>query len=579
MMSLVDGLRQTLYDPSLSYVHGASDIPLIGATIGDLFDRVAAQLPDHEALVSRHQNVRLTYAQLRDACDAFARGLLALGVEKGDRVGIWAPNHVEWVIAQFATPKIGAILVNINPAYRVRELEYALRQSGCSTLIIAPPFKSSDYAAILGEVCPELEMATPGQLRAERVPDLRSVITFGEQTVSGSMTWDEVVQASERVSAEELAARQREQSFDDPINIQYTSGTTGFPKGATLSHHSILNNGFFIGEQMRLVEKDRLCIPVPFYHCFGMVLGNLACVTHGATMVIPAPGFDPRSTLETVEAERCTGLHGVPTMFIAQLGDPEFARFDLSSLRTGIMAGSPCPVEVMKQVVEKMHMSEVTICYGMTETSPVSFQSTTDDPISKRVSTVGRVHPHVECKIVDPATGQVVSRGEPGELLSRGYIVMLGYWGNPEATAEAIDAGRWMHTGDLATMDAEGYVNIVGRAKDMIIRGGENIYPREIEEFLYSHPKIRDVQVIGVPDERYGEQVMAWVILHPGQETTGEELDAFCRGQITHFKIPRYWRFVDSFPMTITGKIQKYKMREQAIADLDLAKAAAVVTA
>jgi fatty-acyl-CoA synthase len=397
--------------------------------------------------------------------------------------------------------------------------------------------------------------------------------------VSGSMTWDEVVQASERVSAEELAARQREQSFDDPINIQYTSGTTGFPKGATLSHHSILNNGFFIGEQMRLVEKDRLCIPVPFYHCFGMVLGNLACVTHGATMVIPAPGFDPRSTLETVEAERCTGLHGVPTMFIAQLGDPEFARFDLSSLRTGIMAGSPCPVEVMKQVVEKMHMSEVTICYGMTETSPVSFQSTTDDPISKRVSTVGRVHPHVECKIVDPATGQVVSRGEPGELLSRGYIVMLGYWGNPEATAEAIDAGRWMHTGDLATMDAEGYVNIVGRAKDMIIRGGENIYPREIEEFLYSHPKIRDVQVIGVPDERYGEQVMAWVILHPGQETTGEELDAFCRGQITHFKIPRYWRFVDSFPMTITGKIQKYKMREQAIADLDLAKAAAVVTA
>ncbi|MEA2582966.1 MAG: fatty-acyl-CoA synthase [Thermomicrobiales bacterium] len=564
---------------SLSYVHGASDIPLIGATIGDLFDRVATQLPEHEALVSRHQGLRYTYAELREACDRFARGLLALGVTKGDRIGIWSPNHAEWVIAQFATPKIGAILVNVNPAYRVRELEYALRQSGCSVLIIAPPFKTSDYASLLREVCPEIDRCEPGQLRSERLPDLRTVIAFGDQSVPGSYTWQHVLAAGESVSAAELEERQREQAFEDPINIQYTSGTTGFPKGATLSHHSILNNGFFIGERMRFTEQDRLCIPVPFYHCFGMVLGNLACVTHGATMVIPAPGFDPRLTLEAVAEERCTALHGVPTMFIAELGDPEFARFDLSSLRTGIMAGSPCPVEVMKQVVEKMHMGEVTICYGMTETSPVSFQSTTDDPIVKRVSTVGRVHPHVECKIVDPPSGQVVPRGEPGELLSRGYIVMLGYWGNPEATADAIDAGRWMHTGDLATMDAEGYVNIVGRAKDMIIRGGENIYPREIEEFLYAHPKIRDVQVIGVPDERYGEEVMAWVILHPGQDASPEELRAHCQGQIAHYKIPRHWRFVESFPMTVTGKIQKYKMREQAIAELDLATAAAVVTA
>jgi fatty-acyl-CoA synthase len=483
------------------------------------------------------------------------------------------------VIAQFATPKIGAILVNVNPAYRVRELEYALRQSGCSVLIIAPPFKTSDYASLLREVCPEIDSCEPGQLRSERLPDLRTVIAFGDQSVPGAYTWQHVLAAGESVSAAEVEERQREQAFDDPINIQYTSGTTGFPKGATLSHHSILNNGFFIGERMRFTEQDRLCIPVPFYHCFGMVLGNLACVTHGATMVIPAPGFDPRLTLEAVAEERCTALHGVPTMFIAELGDPEFARFDLSSLRTGIMAGSPCPVEVMKQVVEKMHMGEVTICYGMTETSPVSFQSTTDDPIVKRVSTVGRVHPHVECKIVDPPSGQVVPRGEPGELLSRGYIVMLGYWGNPEATADAIDAGRWMHTGDLATMDAEGYVNIVGRAKDMIIRGGENIYPREIEEFLYAHPKIRDVQVIGVPDERYGEEVMAWVILHPGQDASPEELRAHCQGQIAHYKIPRHWRFVESFPMTVTGKIQKYKMREQAIAELDLATAAAIVTA
>ncbi len=568
-----------LHDSSLSYVHGVSDAPLIGSTIGDLFDRVVEQFPEREVLVSCHQGLRFTYRELREACDRFARGLLALGFEKGDRIGIWSPNHAEWVIAQFATPKIGAILVNINPAYRVRELEYALRQSGCKALIIAPAFKHSDYDAMMREVCPELETCPPGELESAALPDLKTIISFGDQRSPGVLHWNDLVAMGDSISAERLAVRQAEQRFDDPINIQYTSGTTGFPKGATLSHHSILNNGFFIGERMKFTEADRLCVPVPFYHCFGMVLGNLACVTHGAAIVIPAPVFNPHATLTAVAEERCTALHGVPTMFIAQLGDPEFTRFDLSSLRTGIMAGSPCPVEVMKQVVDKMNMRDVTICYGMTETSPVSFQSTTDDPIDKRVTTVGRVHPHVECKIVDPITQQVVPRGTSGELLSRGYIVMLGYWGNPEATAAAIDEGRWMHTGDLATMDAEGYVNIVGRIKDLIIRGGENIYPREIEEFLYSHPKIRDVQVIGVPDMRYGEEVMAWVILHPEQVATPEELRAFCVGQITHFKIPRYWHFVDSFPMTVTGKIQKFRMREAAISELDLGDAARVVTA
>jgi fatty-acyl-CoA synthase len=568
-----------LYDETLSYVHGASDVPLIGSTIGDLFDRVAEDYPDQEALVSCHQGLRYTYRELRAACDLFARGLLALGVRKGDRIGIWAPNHAEWVIAQFATPKIGAILVNINPAYRTHELEYALKQSGCSALIIAPPFKTSNYAALLREVCPELDDCGPGELRAAALPDLRTVIAFGDQRLPGAHTWDDVLARADDISAATLASRQAEQAFDDPINIQYTSGTTGFPKGATLSHHSILNNGFFIGEWMRFGPADRLCIPVPFYHCFGMVLGNLACVTHAATMVIPAEGFDPRKTLEAVQAERCTALHGVPTMFIAELALPDFASFDLSTLRTGIMAGSPCPIEVMKQVNSKMNMGEVTICYGMTETSPVSFQSTTDDPIEKRVSTVGRVHPHVECKIIDPATGQVVPRGETGELLSRGYIVMLGYWGNEAATRDAIDAGRWMHTGDLATMDAEGYVNIVGRSKDMIIRGGENVYPREIEEFLYGHPKVRDVQIVGVPDERYGEEVMAWVILKEGETVTDDELRDHCRGRIAHYKIPRYWKFTASFPMTITGKIQKYKMRETAVAELNLHTAAAVRTA
>jgi len=570
----------------LSYVHGACKVPLIGSTIGDLFDCVAEQYPDNEALVSCHQQLRYTYRQLQDACDRFARGLMACGVSKGDRVGIWSPNYAEWVITQFATAKVGAILVNINPAYRTRELEHALRQSGCSTLIIAPPFKTSDYDGMLREICPELDECKAGQLALRNLPMLRNLIAFGDQDVPGSYTWDHVADRGKAVSLQELRARQHSLEFDEAINIQYTSGTTGLPKGATLSHHSILNNGFFVGETMHLTEQDRLCIPVPLYHCFGMVLGNLACVTHGATMVIPAEVFDPHKTLEAVASERCTALHGVPTMFIAELGLADFESFDLSLLRTGIMAGSPCPIEVMKQVNTKMHMGEVTICYGMTETSPVSFQSAMADPIEKRVSTVGRVHPHVECKIIDPETGATVPRGTTGELLSRGYIVMLGYWEDSAATSKAIDCARWMHTGDLAVMDEQGYVNIVGRTKDMILRGGECIYPREIEEFLYGHPLIQQVQVIGVPDEKYGEAVMAWLILKPeclaetgGSESMVEDLRAYCTGKIAHFKVPHYWRVTNEFPMTVTGKIQKYKLRELAIKELGLEKVATVKTA
>jgi fatty-acyl-CoA synthase len=550
---------------SLSYVHGACDVPLIGETIGDLFDRVTEKIPDNEALVSCHQGLRYTYRQLQAACDLLARGLMACGIQKGERVGIWSPNYAEWVITQFATAKIGAILVNVNPAYRVHELEYALRQSRCRALIVAPPYKTTHFAALLREVCPELEDSAPGRLSAARLPQLRTVIALGAQSVGGANTWQQVMAMAHEVSPDLLAARQRSLNFDDAINIQYTSGTTGLPKGATLSHHSILNNGFFIGQRMRFTERDRLCIPVPFYHCFGMVLGNLACVTHGATMVLPAEVFDPRKTLQAVAVERCSALHGVPTMFIAELGLPDFDDYDLSSLRTGIMAGSPCPVDVMKQVRTKMGMEEITICYGMTETSPVSFQTMTTDSIEKQVSTVGRVHPHVECKIINPESGAVVPRGEPGELLSRGYIVMLGYWEDPVATTQAVDSARWMHTGDLATMDMEGYVTIVGRSKDMIIRGGENVYPREVEEFLYGHPQIQDVQVIGVPDKKYGEEVMAWVILKPGQTTTADELTDYCRGKIAHYKVPRYWRMTDQFPMTVSGKVQKYKLREMAL--------------
>jgi fatty-acyl-CoA synthase len=568
-----------VYDATRSYVSGTSDLPLIGSTLGDFFDRVVEQGPDNEALVSRHQNLRYTYRQLQEAVDRFARGLMALGVQKGDRVGIWSPNYAEWVIAQFATPKLGSILVNINPSYRTSELEYALKDSGVSTLIVARQFKTSNYIAMFNEICPELPHSDPGKIRSAALPDLRAVIVLGGDPVPGALAWDEVMHMADRVGHEELRERQAQQEFDDPINIQYTSGTTGFPKGATLSHHSILNNGYFIGEKLGFTSRDRLCIPVPFYHCFGMVLGNLACVTHGATMVLPADGFDPLSVLETVQDERCTALHGVPTMFIAELGHPDFARFDLSSLRTGIMAGSPCPIEVMKQVIQRMHMEEVTICYGMTETSPVSTQTSADDSVEMRVSTVGKVHPHVEIKIVQSDSGAVVSRGETGELCTRGYSVMLGYWNNPAATAEVIDQGRWMHTGDLATMNEQGYINIVGRIKDMIIRGGENIYPREIEEFLYTHPAIQDVQVIGVPDQKYGEEVMAWVVLRPGEQSVEEDIREYCRGKIAHYKVPRYVKFTDGFPMTVTGKVQKYKMREMAVEELGLIKAATMQTA
>jgi fatty-acyl-CoA synthase len=562
-----------------SYVSGTSDAPLLGLTIGGMFDQVVARYPEHEALVVRHQGLRYTYRQLQQAVDRCARGLMALGLRQGERLGIWSPNRAEWTIAQFATSKIGAILVNINPSYRIYELEYALKQSGCAMLVIAPHFKTSNYTHMVAELAPELRDSRPGQLQAERLPELRTVIRLGDEHLPGMYTWGDVMAMAGQVSADDLAERQRQQQFDDPINIQYTSGTTGYPKGATLSHHNILNNAYFTARLMRFTDRDRLVIPVPLYHCFGMVMGNLGCVTHGATMIYPSEGFDATAVLEAVHEERATALFGVPTMFIAELEHPEFAHFDLSSLRTGIMAGSPCPVEVMKKVNTLMHMPEVEIAYGMTETSPVSFQTRVDAPLDKRVSTVGQVHPHVEVKIIDPVTGRVVPRGTPGELCTRGYSVMLGYWNNAEATQKAIDAARWMHTGDLAVMDAEGYVNIVGRIKDMIIRGGENIYPREIEEFLYTHPKVSDVQVIGVPDARYGEEIMAWVKLRDGQTATAEEVRDYCRGRIAHYKIPRYVKFVDAFPTTVTGKVQKFLMREQSIKELGLESAAAVETA
>ena len=544
---------------ALSYVHGASDVPLLGEPIFQNLRRTAGRVGDHEALVVASQDYRATYRELVDQCEHVARGLMARGVRKGDRVGIWAPNRYEWVVVQYATAAIGAILVNINPAYRTSELEYALNQSGVSYFILAAAFRQADYRAMLGEV-------------RGRCPELREALVIEEG-------WDALIRDAAKVSEDQLHEVEASLQFDDPINIQYTSGTTGFPKGATLTHHNILNNGYFIGETLKYSEKDRVCIPVPFYHCFGMVLGNLACTTHGATMVIPAEAFDPVATMETAVTEQCTSLYGVPTMFIAELEHPRFGEFDFRTLRTGIMAGSPCPVEVMKKVQTAMHMPEMTIAYGMTETSPVSTQCATDDPLERRVSTVGRVHPHVEIKIVDPATGAVVPRGTAGELCSRGYMVMLGYWNNEEATRTAIDSARWMHTGDLATIDAEGYVNIVGRIKDMIIRGGENIYPREVEEFLYGHPDIADVQVIGIPSEKYGEEVMAWVKLRDGANPTGEELAAWCKGKIATYKIPRHWKFVDSFPMTVTGKVQKFKMREVAVEELGLEKAAGVATA
>ncbi len=545
--------------PAPSYVSGISQVPLLGETIGQNLRRTVERFPDREALVSVPQGYRATYRQFWEETSLVARGLMARGVKRGDRVGIWSPNRFEWVVIQYATARMGAILVNVNPAYRLHELEYALKQSGVSTLVLARRFRNADYVEMVREV----------QLRC---PELKQTIVIDDE-------WKGLREDALKLSEDELGHREHELQFDDAINIQYTSGTTGFPKGATLSHHNILNNGFFIGEFCRYTDRDRVCIPVPFYHCFGMVLANLAITTHGACMVIPGESFDPAAVMKTVQDEKCTSLYGVPTMFIAEIEHPDFARYDYSSLRTGIMAGSPCPVEVMKKVQKDMHMPEVTICYGMTETSPVSTQSRTDDPLEKRVSTVGQVHPHVEVKIVDATTGRIVPRGTPGELCTRGYSVMLGYWNDPKATREAIDDGHWMHTGDLATMDEQGYVNIVGRIKDMVLRGGENIFPREVEEFLYTVPGISDVQVIGVPDAKYGEELMAWVKLRPGTSLTGDEIRAHCKGKIATYKIPRYYKFVDSFPMTISGKVQKYKMREAAIQELGLQAAAAIRTA
>jgi fatty-acyl-CoA synthase len=545
--------------PPASYAHGPSATPLLGETIGENLRRAAALHGEREALVVRSQGYRATYRALWEATSRAAKGLIAGGVRKGDRVGIWSPNRYEWVVAQYATARVGAVLVNVNPAYRTTELEYALAKSGVSVLLLARGFRGASYPAMLAEVRP-------------RLPELRRAVVLDDE-------WDALLGDGDGVGEGELAEREQSLDRDDPINIQYTSGTTGFPKGATLSHHNVLNNGFFVGEALKLAPGDRLCVPVPFYHCFGMVLGNLAATTHGAAIVVPGEAFDPLAVLETVQAERCTALHGVPTMFIAELEHPRFAELDLGSLRTGIMAGSPCPVEVMRRVQSLMHMREVTICYGMTETSPVSTQSAVDDPLDKRVSTVGRVHPHVEIKIVDPVTLATVPRGASGELCTRGYGVMLGYWENEEATREAIDRAGWMHTGDLATMDEAGYVKIVGRIKDMICRGGENIYPREIEEFLHHHPGVSEAQVIGVPSAKLGEEVMAWVRKKPGAALTEVDLLAHCTGKIASFKIPRYWKFVDEFPMTVTGKVQKYRMREVAVRELGLEVAAAIETA
>jgi fatty-acyl-CoA synthase len=556
----------------LSYVHGASGAPLLGDTLGASFDKTVARWGERPGLIVRQQGIRWSYRELGERVDSFAAGLLSLGLAPGDRVGIWSPNNAEWTVTQFATAKAGLILVNINPSYRLAELEYALNKVGCRAIIAATAFKTSDYIGMLNTLAPELKDSNPGHLTAARLPALQIVIQIGDPVSAGAIRFGEVYRMSGASQQGRLAELAGTLQFDDPINIQFTSGTTGAPKGATLTHHGILNNGFFIGETMRLTAQDKLCIPVPLYHCFGMVLGNLACTTHGAAMVYPGEGFDALATLQTVAEERCTGLHGVPTMFIAEMDHPDFAGFDLSSLRTGIMAGAPCPIEVMRRVMSTMHLSEITIAYGMTETSPVSVQTSVDDPIERRVSTVGRVHPHQEVKVVD-AEGRIVPRGVSGELCVRGYSVMLGYWDDAERTAQVIDKARWMHTGDLAVIDDEGYCKIVGRIKDLVIRGGENISPREIEEFLYRHPKIQDVQVFGVPDPRFGEELCAWIRVRTGESLTEDEVRGFCRDQIAHYKIPRYIRFVDEFPMTVTGKIQKFIMRAKMQEDLQLAEA------
>ncbi|CAD5262006.1 MULTISPECIES: AMP-binding protein [Halomonadaceae] len=554
-----------------SYSSSMADKPLLGMTIGDKFDQIATQHADNDALIVLHQNIHWSYRQLQEEVNRCARALLSIGVKKGDRVAIWAPNCSEWTLTQFATAKIGAILVNINPSYRTHELEYALNQSGARFLVTANSFKSSDYSAMLYELAPELKTSNDGELKSQKLPDLECIINLSSEKLSGMWRWSDLMKEANKVSQTDVDDLQATLQFDDAINIQYTSGTTGFPKGATLSHHNILNNGFFVAESMGFTSEDRLVIPVPLYHCFGMVMGNLGCMTHGATMIYPDEGFDPGKVLKAVHDQKATALYGVPTMFIAELEHEGFASTDFSTLRTGIMAGSICPAEIMKQVINKMNMKGVQIAYGMTETSPVSTQTGANDSIEKRVSTVGRTQPHLENKIVDPGNGGILPRGEIGELCTRGYSVMLKYWNNDKATAEAIDEAGWMHTGDLATMDEEGYIQIVGRIKDMVIRGGENVYPKEIEEFLYAHPAISEVQVTGVPDKKYGEELIAWVKLNStAGDVTGEELREYCKGKITHFKIPRYFKFVDEFPMTVTGKIQKFKMREISIQELGL---------
>jgi fatty-acyl-CoA synthase len=558
-----------LAETAPSYVCGTADAPLLGETIGQSLDLAVRRWGDREALVSPSHDVRWTWREFAGRVDALASGLLALGLESGARIGVWSLNRPEWTLTQFAAAKAGIILVTINPAYRLSELEFALAKVGCAAIVTATAFKTSNYMEMLNTLLPELAKSVPGELHAARLPNLRAVIQIGGPPAPGTIAFEDVTRMGGARHRETLAELAKTLQFDDPVNIQFTSGTTGSPKGVTLTHHNILNNGYFTGRAMRLTEQDRICIPVPLYHCFGMVMGNLAAVTLGATMVYPGEGFDPLATLQTIEKERCTTLYGVPTMFIAQLDHPEFSRFDLKSLRTGIMAGAPCPVEVMKRVNNEMNMGEVTIAYGMTETSPVSFQSSTDDPLERRVSTVGRIHPHVEVKVVD-LEGRVVPRGERGELCTRGYSIMQGYWDEAEKTKDVLDANGWMHTGDIAIIDAEGYCNIVGRIKDMVIRGGENLYPREIEEFLYRHPKIQDVQIFGVADDRYGEELCAWIRTRPGETLTADEVRSFCQGQIAHNKIPRYVEFVDEFPMTVTGKIQKFLMRDAVEAKLGL---------
>ena len=556
-------------EPLMSYVHGATEVPLLGDTIGVFFDRIVARFPEREALVVRHQNLRWSYRELSRRVDALACGLRRLGLQPGERIGIWSQNRAEWLLMQLATAKAGLVLVNINPAYRRSELLYALNKVQCKALVLAPRFKSSDYVAMLNELAPELAHSAPGQLKARALPALQMVIRLGDESTPGMLNFDSLLAQPAADEGAQLAELGATLQFDDPINIQFTSGTTGAPKGATLTHHNILNNGFFVGRAMEFSEHDRLCIPVPLYHCFGMVLGNLACITFGATMVYPGESFDAQSVLETVAAERCTALHGVPTMFIALLDHPDFERHDMSSLRTGMMAGVPCPVALMQKVVQRLHMREVTIGYGMTETAPISFQSAVDDSYERRVSTVGRIQPHLEVKIVDEH-GRIVPCGSPGELLTRGYSVMRGYWGDETKTREAIDEAGWMHTGDLATLDEAGYCNIVGRSKDMVIRGGENIYPREVEEFLARHPKVADVQCVGVPDARFGEELCACIVLRPGTVCSDDEIRDFCRGEITHYKVPRHVAFMTGYPMTITGKVQKFLLREQMAAMLEL---------